>query len=123
MADNYLERQMEDLASGRLRSGMRKLVAKSSGKQLPKGKMAGRSFVIIGGVSVEGEQLAGQYRRLGATVDIIDAESRRGYIIAQKLGVKYYPCPTIDDSFINERLEQIKSQRKCTPEIIDLRVR
>ncbi len=92
MADNYLERRMEDLRAGRL--------AHNSGAASATGaRRAGylelrwpaRRVLILHGVSAAGEALVRRLQRLGCRVAVADADAAAGDAMRRDLGVRFYP--------------------------------
>ena len=83
MADNYLEKKMDDLRSGRLTSS-------SVGKRTSRGAtpkvvrpMEGLRVVVTGGARGIGRAIVEQFRKNGASVDIVDIDRKNGMATAQ----------------------------------------
>lgn len=103
MADNYLEKQMDDYRSGRL--GIRPIPKRKLGTPLR------RIFVIVSPDAVEST-----ITRLKDTEDCYVAFTGLGYTdgnhVAQRTGAQFFPqnanCPTIAD--VIRRVEQLKGK-------------
>lgn len=95
MADNYLERKMEEYRSGKL-----------SGKSTPRHrgntlipatgydvKLIGSQRVLVVGDCNDGVglEILKMYRSLGCKVAFCDVDSKQGTAMAQKLGCRFYP--------------------------------
>lgn len=91
MADNYLERRMEDYRSGR--GGSRRLHASSrSGRlSLP---YPHQYVLVLGGDTPAGRAVLEAFSHSGATVAF--TASADGAALAQQTGARYYPMTTAD---------------------------
>lgn len=108
MADNYLEKRMEDLRAGRTsRPGQshRQTIGISSSSY------AGLSVLIIGGASRLGVQLAKDFRAKGASVDIIDSDWKQGQLAAQESGARFYTADISDPKDIELKSRKIIDAR------------
>ena len=81
MADNYLERKMEDMKTGRLRPVFR--------RHLKKSDLAGKSFYVADGTSSAGKALVEDLRRRGATVAVSGDDREIGMRTASVYGASY----------------------------------
>ena len=90
MADNYIERKMEDLRAGKLNVG-------SAARPFGKGKnyvsfpMPQRRVLIIEGSSQPARTIAGYFVKAGCKVAILDQESETGTFMAKNEGVRLIP--------------------------------
>lgn len=91
MADNYLERRMEDLRQGRIR---KELTRKR--RRLP---MEGQRVLIAYGLSEKGREMVKYYRERGAKVDFAGVDRKEGAKLAQSTGACFHP---LDDYGENE---------------------
>lgn len=118
MADNYLERAMDDLRSGRLKTDTRNLAASVAHKRAPRGRLAGKAYVIIGNADGKGVLKGAELKRQGASVDFIDSDFMTGQQAAQKYSFKFWPADIENSQSIQKRIEEIRILRKTKPEII-----
>lgn len=121
MADNYLERAMEDLRSGRLKADSRNLAASVAHKTSPRGPLAGKAFIVIGNPNGIGARKATELKRQGASVDLIDSDSTSGQQAAQKYSFKFWPTDIENKQSIDVRIDEIRKFRKIDPEIIRIK--
>ncbi len=85
MADNYLEKRMEDYARGRLG-------AKSSSAKRPGLKYPHQQVLVCGAdTSAAGEELVRKLVGAGCTVCFTAADANRGRSLAQSCGARFYP--------------------------------
>lgn len=103
MADNYLEKRMDDYRSGRLTPKARTVV-KSSPRLAPNQLLLEYpelKIVISPSLSVELiEALVVAYRGIGAKVAFSLHDTRKGTLLAQKHGARFYPSekfPTVEE--------------------------
>lgn len=108
MADNYLERRMEDLRSGRLQATHKAEAAKP---RTPARKMAGLRVVVTGGANGIGAEIVKEFRENGATVDILDIDRIHGPKVAQATGACYRPVDISDAEAFTQTIQAILSQR------------
>lgn len=109
MADNYLERKMEDLRSGRM--AIRTQTSRPTSSTITSSRYDGLAVVIVGGASELGIKLAKDFRAKGASVDIIDSDWRSGQIAAQQSGSTFHPADITDKAEIDIVTDKIKSSR------------
>lgn len=108
MADNYLERRMEDLRSGRLQASAKAAPAKS---QTAAKRMAGLRVVVTGGANGIGAEIVKQFRDQGATVDILDTDRTHGTRVAQATGACFRPVDISDTEAFVHTLRSILEKR------------
>lgn len=109
MADNYIERRMEDLRSGRIQSSLNQRVASSA--RSPQKRMAGLRVVVTGGANGIGAEIVRQFRREGASVDFIDIDRTNGPKLAQATGSCFRPVDISDSAAYEQTLLDIIKQR------------
>lgn len=109
MADNYLERKMEDLRSGRRSDTM--FTAKRPGVSVSGSRYDGLCVVIEGGSSPLGIQLAKDFKAKGASVDIIDSDWKLGQNAAQQSGSTFHLADLCDPLQTDRIKEQILAIR------------
>lgn len=105
MADNYLERRMADLRSGRLGADNRRLAASRR-------RLTAPCAVVIGGASPVGESTVRRLRSDGATVDFLDSDRREGTRIARDCGACFHPLDTLDPAAVAAELDAILRKRR-----------
>lgn len=108
MADNYLEKMMDDLRSGKISPtfGVRKCVLQKTNKP-----NKGVHTILIG-ISDENLLKGREMRKSGATVDLVSDDYKRGNEISQRESFRFWPVESMDISGINKRLEEIGAYRK-----------
>lgn len=111
MADNYLERRMEDLRSGRIAASAHAHSAAGRPNQAPKGKLAELHAVITGYISADFIETASTLRSAGASVDILAADSRAGNTAAQRSGARFHPTDLGDTNILKNKLLKIIEER------------
>lgn len=92
MADNYLERKMEEYRSGQLNKS-------SSSKRTPAGARKGmlsikylpRRVFITGGASGIGRAIVRAFRQVDCRVAFCDSDVKAGNRTAQECGARFYP--------------------------------
>lgn len=92
MADNYLERRMEDLKSGRL--GVRNSV--------PGIKPGSRRVVAARGTSGEVRDKVFEFRRLGCRVAVFDSDEEAGKKMAYENGVRFHNLDLYDEEALKK---------------------
>lgn len=111
MADNYLEKKMEDLRSGRLSAPPKGSSQRQTTRPAPAGRLAGLRAVVTGGANGIGRQIVAQFRRDGASVDFIDIDSREGNAAAQLLGARFHHVDIADTETFESCLKSIIALR------------
>lgn len=106
MADNYFERRMEDMRSGRLAGDLR---SKARTPHNPTGRksLEGLRAIVTGGANGIGLEIVKELRRCGASVDIIDKDRKRGAEAAQATGARFIPLDLADTTAFRHALEEI----------------
>lgn len=113
MADNYLERKMEEYRSGKL-TVRHSTVMKASTLHPATGydvaAIAGKRVLVCGDcLDGTGHELVKLFRSLGCRVAFCDTDSRRGTAVAQDTGARFYPYDFNDEM----RLEAVRADL-CT---------
>ena len=102
MADNFLERRMEDMRSG-------KLAVK---KAVPGIKPKARRVVVAGGCHGTAREKALEFRKEGCRVAVFDADEQAGRRMAYENGVRFHRVDISDeDSLRNETLSLLSAWR------------
>lgn len=95
MADNYLERRMEDLKAGRLKSGA-PVRAGTSRKGYVEFPFPSRRVLVVGKVTGAGLEVVRAYLKAGCKVAVFDADKKTGDTLAYKEGVRFC-CVDVSD--------------------------
>lgn len=96
MADNYLERKMEDLRSGRLSGSLSRAVR----RPMPSSPLASQRVLVAGGTDENGERLVREFRQTGCRTAFLSADRKKGQLLAQECGARFYPCDAVDEAAI-----------------------
>ncbi|MDE7408472.1 MAG: SDR family NAD(P)-dependent oxidoreductase [Muribaculaceae bacterium] len=99
MADNYLERRMEELRSG-------KLAVK---RAIPGIKPKGRRILIAGGCHGIGLEKALEYRKQGCRVAVFDSDEVSGKRIAYEHGIRFHRVDIEDERAIRNEIFSLLS--------------
>ena len=99
MADNYLERRMEELRSG-------KLAVK---KAIPGIRKKARRIVVAGGCHGKALDKALQYRREGHRVAIFDKDEQTGKRLAHDHGIRFHHVDIEDESAMKKEMQSLLS--------------
>lgn len=108
MADNYLEKKMEDIRTGRT---SKQSLSHRQTIGISYSNYTGLSVMIIGGASRLGVQLAKDFRAKGASVDILDSDWNQGQLAAQESGARFYPTDISDPKDIELKRRKIIDAR------------
>lgn len=110
MADNYLERRMEDLRSGRLKPMVPKRTTTGTAPSRRK-TLEGVCAVVAGGADGTGLETVKLLRSAGACVDILDSDRKAGAAAAQTTGARFTPVDLSDQEAFEDALEEIRKFR------------
>lgn len=100
MADNYLERRMEDYRSGKLST------VRMSFATVKRPSMALRAFVA-GGETEAGQHCVRELRAHGWRVAFTDPDLKSGRIFAQSTGSQHHPIDPSDASMLQCSLVKV----------------
>ena len=116
MADNYLERRMEE--HRRSRSGATVKHVSASRQRLKPGQVIidyqPMRVIVADGTSSTGREIIKLFRKLNCRVTFCSADTRQGPLLAQATGALYYPGPLL------EAIEYHKSNTDPAAVIIDV---
>lgn len=118
MADNYLERRMEDLRSGRI--SRCNAPARKGGVTITSSSYEGLTVAIIGGASPLGIQLAKDFRNKGANVDLIDSDWKKGQLGAQQSSSTFHLADISNPDEIAKIKDNIMAARGSIDIIVTL---
>ncbi|MDE6786593.1 MAG: hypothetical protein K2J46_06110 [Muribaculaceae bacterium] len=102
MADNYLERRMEELRSGRL----------AIKKAIPGIKPKARRILVAGGCHGIAREKALEFRKSGCRVAVFDSDEVAGKQMAHDHGIRFHRMEIEDESAVcNEMLSLLSAWR------------
>lgn len=115
MADNYLEKKMEE---HRLRAanGPRKTASRSaSASKVQSGTLMivypQLRVVVTGGASGIGAEIVKAFRKIDAKVDFYDIDTKKGGKLAQETGSRFIPCDVRDAASLTSALRRTLTDR------------
>ncbi len=97
MADNYLERRMEELRSGRL--------AVKGG--VPGIRPGGLRVLILCGTKGEAREKVLEYRKKGYRVSVFDSDEKEGKRMAYENGIRFHRVDLADKEAIAKETEAL----------------
>lgn len=99
MADNYLERRMEDLRSGRIGASARRHTAMSAkNPHTLTVTFPEMRILVADGLSELGKAIVKAFRSVGMKVAFCAPEQREGNLFAQESGARYCPVAEMDQA-------------------------
>lgn len=105
MADNYLERRMDDLRNGRLhKSTPSPRTAPGAGLF---GKYPPRRVVVTGGANGIGLEITRTFLRAGCKVAVIDIDAEAGLRLASGEGVRFCHADVADPAALEQALDSL----------------
>ena len=123
MADNYLEKRMEEYRAGKLAPKSR--VVYASGAKREPGEFAltfpQMRVVVFGGVSEFVGALAKSFRSVGSSVALCHTDKKFCTPLAQAEGCRYYPFDPVGDGCTDRVIEDLASRWGGVDVVIDLR--
>ena len=96
MADNYLERKMEDYRSGKSVGSKTKRLSTMSKPGTINVKFPSRRVFITGGASGIGRAIVAAFRKADCRVAFCDIDTKAGNATAQATGAQFYPVDVRD---------------------------
>ena len=99
MADNYLEKRMEDFRNGKL--------APSMTKRIKTGNLKGLKAFVTGGANGIGRAIVEALRREECTVAFCDIDSKAGEKLASVYGASFFPLDVRDSEKFAELFKTI----------------
>lgn len=97
MADNYLERRMEELRSGRL--GVKGGV--------PGIRPGGQRVLIVGGTKDEAFEKVLEFRKKGYRVAVFDSDEKEGKRMAYENGIRFHRIDLSDEKAIAKETDAL----------------
>lgn len=96
MADNYLERRMEEYRNGTLAQSLRRSVAMT--RKRPKSRYeAMRVLVVCPGLNADAEKLIRTFAARRCRISFVSDSRAAGSALAQSIGARFYPIDQISD--------------------------
>ncbi|MDE7381847.1 MAG: SDR family oxidoreductase [Muribaculaceae bacterium] len=112
MADNYLERKMEDLRNGKLSGRSSVLQHTGQRKGVWQLSFPPRRVLVTGGCHGIGLAAVREFLRLGCKVAVFDIDNDAGKLLASENGVRFYQLDLADtDSLENAIYDLFKAWR------------
>lgn len=97
MADNYLERRMEELRSGRL--GVKGGV--------PGIRPGGQRVLVVGGTKGEALEKVFEFRKKGNRVAVFDSDEKEGKRMAYENGIRFHRVDLSDEESIAKETDAL----------------
>ena len=104
MADNYLEKRMDDYRSGRLNVKRPIVAASNTARRSP---LAGKRVLVTGGANGIGRAIVAAFRKEDCRVALFDSDRKNGNEVAQQMGARFYPCDLAETAQIGNRMQQL----------------
>lgn len=106
MADNYLEKRMEEYRAGKLARKPRTVVANSRREPSP---LEGFRVYVTGGASGIGRAVVEAFRRVGCRVAFCDIDRVKGAATAQATGSQFHPVDVTDAVALENSVKHVIS--------------
>lgn len=90
MADNYLERRMEDLKAGRLKPQVQPKSAPGPKKGFLEIPFPSRRVLVVGGTHELSLDIVRMFLKVGCRVAVMDTDKSAGESLAYREGIRYY---------------------------------
>lgn len=107
MADNYLEKKMEEYRSGKLGQARRKVARASTA---PRDPLTGLRIFVTGGASGIGRAIVGEFRAHDCKVAFVDIDRKGGAETAQQSGALFIPCDVADSQALEKALQTVSNR-------------
>ncbi len=107
MADNYLERKMEEHRAGKRPQVTRRLSPSGSRPGELKVKFPPRRVFVTGGASGIGKAIVTAFCNAGCRVAFCDIDTRKGSATAQSTGSRFYPVDVADAAALTAAMEHL----------------
>lgn len=101
MADNYLEKRLEDYRNGKLQSSPKGKSGIKSGSTL-----VARAY-IVGGCCEQGRNMVQKLRNYGWQVAFCDTNEKDGRKLAQTMGAQFHPMDELTADAISDSLRMV----------------
>ncbi|MDE5586686.1 MAG: SDR family NAD(P)-dependent oxidoreductase [Muribaculaceae bacterium] len=99
MADNYLEKRMEELRSGKL----------AVRKAIPGIRPKAQRVLVTGGCHGAAREKALEFRKQGCRVAVLDADEQAGRKMAYENGIRFHRVDPKDESALNREIRSLLS--------------
>lgn len=123
MADNYLEKRMEDYRAGRLAPKSRVVVHTAAAKRNPGDfvvEFPPMRILVIGGALPLVSALVKNFRKVDCQVALCHGDTRALTPLAQKEGCRYYPFDPTDEAKRSRVVDDLSERWGGVDVVIDL---
>jgi hypothetical protein len=103
MADNYLEKKMEEYRNGAKTSAKRYITV----TRRPTPELDGKRVFVTGGAHGVGAAIVKALRNEGCKVAFCDMNTKTGYEVAQKTGARFYPIDMHSEEALNRCYDDV----------------
>ena len=107
MADNYLERKMEEYRSGKSQQRVVKRTPSGAKPGTINVKFPSRRVFVTGGAKGIGRAIVEAFRNADCRVAFCDNDSKAGTATAQATGAQFYPIDVIDANALDACVERV----------------
>ena len=107
MADNYLERKMEEYRSGKSQQRVVKRTPSGAKPGTINVKFPSRRVFVTGGANGIGRAIVEAFRNADCRVAFCDNDSKAGTATAQATGAQFYPIDVIDANALDACVERV----------------
>lgn len=107
MADNYLERKMEEYRSGKSQQRIVKRTPRGAKPGTINIKFPSRRVFVTGGAKGIGRAIVESFRNADCRVAFCDTDSKAGAATAQVTGAQFYPVDVTDANALDACVERI----------------
>lgn len=124
MADNYLEKRMEDYRAGRLAPKSRVVVHTVAAKRNPGDFIVEfplMRILVIGGALPLVAAMVKKFRKVDCQVALCHVDTHTMTPLAQKEGCRYYPFDPTDDTKRNRVVDDLSARWGGVDVVIDLK--
>lgn len=124
MADNYLEKRMEEYRAGKLAPKSRVVVHAAGAKREPGDftlSFPKLNAVVIGGPTELAGMFVRIFRGVDASVALCHSDSKRCTPLAQASGCRYYPFDPADVSKLERVIDDVTARWGGADVVVDLR--
>ena len=112
MADNYLERRMDDLRNGRLQQSNKIQASVSQRKGYLSVNFPMRRVLVTGGANGIGLAVTRAFLKAGCKVAVMDIDREKGEKLAHDEGVRFYNVDLADKDALEKALDNLFSAWK-----------
>lgn len=107
MADNYLERRMEDLRAGRIGASASVSTVGARRKGYIQVPFPPRRVIVTGGANGIGLAISRAFLKAGCKVAVMDCDEEAGNLIAAGEGVRFYNVDLADSGAVRQAFDDV----------------